>query len=216
MVRAEETQESCRTKTRNFLTIFSLGFSLLTLAMGVNCSSIQSHYAHVEKALAQGDLRAADALVEKHKDEYGKKNQVLYAMDRGMLLHLSGQYQESTIFFEDAERMISDLYTRRIGSESAALLINENVLPYEGASFEKVLIHVIMALNYAYQGLFDDALVEARKIDHTLNVLSDQSTDTSCHLGDFSLNSFSKCKLHGCSRNRPRTFLRKTILQMPL
>ena len=81
-------------------------------------------------------------------------------MDRGMLLHLSGRYRDSTRFLEDAERMIDDLYTRRVGLETAAFMVNDTVLPYEGAHFEQVLIHVIMALNYAHQGLFDGALVE--------------------------------------------------------
>ncbi|MBQ26568.1 MAG: hypothetical protein CMH81_00270 [Nitrospiraceae bacterium] len=184
MVWAEETQESCRTKARNFLTIASLGIPLLIFAMGVSCSSIQSHYVQVDQALAKGKPEVADALVEKHKDEYGKENQVLYAMDRGMLLHLSGRYQESTMFFERAEHMIKDLYTRRISSEAVALLINDNILPYEGEHFEQVLIHVIMALNYTYQGLFDDALVEARKIDHILNVLSDRAENTYAYTQD--------------------------------
>ena len=151
---------------------------------GAGCSPIQSHYVRVDQILAQGNPEAADALVEKHKDEYGKKSRVLYAMDRGMLLHLSGRYQESTAFLEGAERMIEDLYTRRIGLETTALLINDNVLPYEGEHFEQVLIHVIMALNYAYQGLFDDALVEARKIDHKLNVLSDRAENTYAYTQD--------------------------------
>ncbi|HIA14409.1 MAG TPA: hypothetical protein EYO65_04325 [Nitrospirales bacterium] len=183
MVWAEETEESCRTEARNLLTILSR-IPLLILAVGVSCSPIQSHYVQVEQALAQGNPEAADALVEKHRDEYGKKSRVLYAMDRGMLLHLSGRYQKSTEFLENAERMIEDLYTRRIGSQTAALLINDNVLPYEGEHFEQVLIHVIMALNYAYQGLFDDALVEARKIDHKLNVLSDRAENTYAYTQD--------------------------------
>ncbi len=183
MVWAEETQESRRTEARDLLTILHC-IPLIILAVGVSCSPIQSHYVQVEQTLAQGNPEAADALVEKHRDEYGKKSRVLYAMDRGMLLHLSGRYQQSTMFLENAERMIEDLYTRRIGSQTAALLINDNVLPYEGEHFEQVLIHVIMALNYAYQGLIDDALVEARKIDHKLNVLSDRAENTYAYTQD--------------------------------
>ena len=148
------------------------------LMSGASCSASQSHYVQVDRILAEGNPEAADALVEKYKDEYGRQSRVLYAMDRGMLLHLSGRYRESNAFLEDAERMIDDLYTSRIGLEATALLVNDNVLAYEGEHFEQVLIHVIMALNYAYQGLFDDALVEARKIDHKLNVLSDRAENT--------------------------------------
>ncbi len=183
MVWPEKTQESCRTKTRDLL-IFLRGILLLILTVGVGCSPISSHYVQVEQTLAQGNPEAADALVENRMDKYGKTSRVLYAMDRGMLLHLSGRYQKSTEFLGNAERMIESLYTRRVGSQTTALLINDNVLPYEGDYFEQVLIHVIMALNYTYQGLFDDALVEARKIDHKLNVLSDRAASTDAYTQD--------------------------------
>jgi hypothetical protein len=48
------------------------------------------------------------------------------------------------------------------------MLLNDNVLPYEGEDFEKVLVNVFLALNYAQKGEPDDALVEARKVDEKL------------------------------------------------
>jgi len=53
-------------------------------------------------------------------------------------------------------------------------LTNDTTLPYEGEDFEKVMINVFSALNYAYLGELDDALVEARKVDHKLNLFNDK------------------------------------------
>src|SRR2546428_2746571 len=74
-----------------------------------------------------------------------------------------------------AEPLPEDLYPRRIRSEVEAFLTSDNALPYEGEEFEKVLLNVFMALDYVQLGLWDDALVEARKVDHKLTVLADRN-----------------------------------------
>lgn len=91
-----------------------------------------------------------------------------------MLLHLAGKYSESNLFFEKASVEIERLYTQSISSHAAALLTNDNLLPYEGEDFETVLIHLFSALNYASLKQWDDALVEARQVDARLNLLSDR------------------------------------------
>ena len=102
---------------------------------------------------------------------------MLYGMDQGMTLHLAGQYQASNAVLEKAETEVDDLYTRRIGTEVAAFLLNDTQLPFEGEPFEQVLMNVIKALNYGLMGEWDEALVEARRIDHRLNVLADKVED---------------------------------------
>src|SRR5256712_6867977 len=74
-----------------------------------------------------------------------------------------------------AEALPKALSTRRIRSEVEAFLTSDNALPYEGEEFEKVLLNVFMALDYVQLGLWDDALVEARKVDHKLTVLADRN-----------------------------------------
>jgi len=54
------------------------------------------------------------------------------------------------------------------------MLSNDLTLPYEGEDFETVLINVVAALNYVLLNQWDDALVEARKVDHKLNVINDR------------------------------------------
>jgi hypothetical protein len=96
-------------------------------------------------------------------------------MDLGMLQHLAGQFEESNQSLMKAEDLSEALYTRRISAEVEAFLTTDNALPYEGEEFEKVMLNVFMAMNYAHLGLLDEALVEARKIDHKLSVLNDRN-----------------------------------------
>jgi hypothetical protein len=138
------------------------------------CAPSVTHYVMIDNSLLQGNYREADTIVERNKKKYGERNAVLYYMDRGMTLHLSGDYEKSNSYLEEAERLADSLYTKSITNESGAMFTNDNLLPYEGEDFEKVMLNIIMALNYVYLGKWDDALVEARKVDHKLNLYNDK------------------------------------------
>ncbi len=139
------------------------------------CGSAGAHYAKIERALRAGDASKAVSIITKSEGAYGNRSAALYLMDKGMIQHLAGHYTESNQSLARAEELTEDLYTRRILSEVEAFLTTDNALPYEGEDFEKVLLNVMMALNYVHLGLWDDALVEARKVDHKLNVLAERN-----------------------------------------
>jgi hypothetical protein len=63
-------------------------------------------------------------------------------------------------------------------------MTNDTELFYEGDSYEQVLINVLKALNYAVLGEWQDALVEARRIDQRLNVLSDRTQEKNAYRDD--------------------------------
>lgn len=146
--------------------------SLLWTLAGCGLSS--NHYLLIDQSLLANDPRRADAIMAEAESEYGARNRLLYSMDRGMTLHLAGDYVQSNIFLEQASLEVERLYTRTIRTETAAFLTNDNLLPYEGDPYEHVMINVIKALNYAAMGQLMEAVVEARQIDHRLNVLSDR------------------------------------------
>ena len=148
------------------------GFLLLAA-----CGPSINRYALIEQSLAAGDAKQADAIVQQAESAYGSKSRLLYGMDRGMTLQLAGDYQQSSAVLEQAEEEVERLYTRTVRSEAAAFLTNDNALSYEGDPYEHVMINVVKALNYAAQGQLQEALVEARRIDHRLNVLTDKARD---------------------------------------
>jgi hypothetical protein len=145
-----------------FVSFFSCGVSL-------------KHWERVERLMRQENYDQALEYIDKHKNsEYGDKNQVLYYLDKGIVLHHMGNYKESNMCLEKAEDLIDELYTKSITSEASSLAINDNLLPYQGEDFENALINVFGALNYIYLNKIEDALVEGRKVDHKLKILSDR------------------------------------------
>ncbi|MGB0910385.1 MAG: COG3014 family protein [Nitrospirales bacterium] len=148
------------------------------------CSSL-NHYRDVEKSLLAGNPDQADQLVRKAKKDYGQRNRLLYLMDRGMTLHLAGRYQESNLLLEDADTLIEDFYTTRIRDEVSAILLSETRLPYQGDPYEQVMVNVLKALNYAVLHDLPAALVEARRIDHRLNLIGDSVESDEYHEDPF-------------------------------
>ena len=148
---------------------------LLSLPGLSGCGSARSYYARIDRAVAAGHVGESIEIVERNQSFYGSRSQVLYLMDLGMLQHVAGQFEQSNQSLAKAEELTEALYTRRISSEAEAFLTTDNALPFEGEAFEKVMLNVIMAMNYAQLGMLDDALVEARKVDHKLSVLSDRN-----------------------------------------
>jgi uncharacterized protein len=148
------------------------------------CGPSVNRYLLIDASLRANDPKGADAIVAVAEKDYGSKSRVLYGMDRGMTLHLAGDYQLSNAILEEAEEELDRLYTRKIRTEALAFMTNDTALAYEGDPYEQVLINVLKALNYALLGRWEAALVEGRRIDHRLNVLSDRIQEKTAYRDD--------------------------------
>ncbi len=95
-------------------------------------------------------------------------DRLLILMDRGMILHSAGKYEESVAVLAEADRLSQQLDVVSVSEEAKALLSNERQRAYRGEDFEKLMISVLQALNYAELGRDDDALVEVRRVNERL------------------------------------------------
>ena len=108
----------------------------------------------------------------KQTDLYGKKNAVLYNLDKGAVLHYGGNFSESDKTLDQAELRMSELYTKSISKMAGLLFINDETTEYSGQPYDRVLLHVFRALNWAVMGNPDEALVESRKVEIFLDELN--------------------------------------------
>ena len=156
----------------------------LAIVLLAGCGPSVNRYLLIDASLRAHDPKGADAIVQQAEKEYGGGSRVLYGMDRGMTLQLVGDYQQSNAVLELAEEELDRLYTRKIRTQALAFMTNDTELPYEGDPYEQVLINVLKAVNYAVLGQWQDGLVEARRIDHRLNVLSDRTQEKNAYRDD--------------------------------
>ena len=64
--------------------------------------------------------------------------------------------------------MADEQYTRSVSQGVSSWAVNDRAIDYAGQNFERAMIHVFAAINYASMGRGDAALVEARQLDHLL------------------------------------------------
>lgn len=143
-----------------FLFISS-GAGLLLSGCGISANL----YEQVDRNLARGEHTAAVNTIKSNKNKYGDRNTVLYNLDLGVLYHYADEVDSSIKYLLEAEREIDELYTKSISQAALSFVVNDNLLPYEGEDFEKVLVNIFLALNFAVKGESDEALVEVRKVD---------------------------------------------------
>ena len=149
-------------------------FILLGIFVFFSCAPSIKHYPRINQYLLTQDYDSAYKLVKKKKGTYAERNAVLYYLDEAIISHFAGRYKESNDSFSKAESIMDELYTKSISKEAASFLISDNTIPYRGEDFERAMVNLFMALNYVGLGSWEDAIVEARKVDNKLNLINSQ------------------------------------------
>lgn len=183
-----------RDRTSRSLRLLSLrllfgrpGAALLAAVLLSGCATglTTADRGKLHASLAGGDYTAAAKHIRdirKRADEgtptYGKKNEVLYRLDLGTVLHEAGLHRESDTQFAAAEDRMEDLYTQSLSREAGRFMVNDATVEYAGERYERVLLHVYRALNHLGMGERDGALVEIRKLSRLLQEYRDTVPDT--------------------------------------
>lgn len=137
-------------------------FILLALLLG-GCGD---YTARTRGALADFQSRNFEAALKGYEKESGSdKDRLLYLIDKGIVLHTAGRYEESIKILQEADDYADKIDYFSISREIGALFVNERMKRYKGEAFERVLINVYKAIDYIMLGNIEGALVECRKID---------------------------------------------------
>jgi hypothetical protein len=145
----------------------------LVISILYGCA-VMNFYKKLDSFIMAGEYKAADGVVESEKQQYKGEHELLYYFDKGAILQMLGDYKASNTYLDNAEKKIDSLFTKSVTKELSSFFSNDLNLPYEGEDFEKVMVHILKALNFMYMGDFSSALVEARKVNNLMNVLSDR------------------------------------------
>ncbi|MDO9578944.1 MAG: hypothetical protein Q7J16_13760 [Candidatus Cloacimonadales bacterium] len=165
-------------KKYKFLLLFGIAF-LLVLSGCANMKSSKQQFVGIDDKLVAHDYANALAQIKAAKGKfYKEKEQALYYLDEGMLLHYNGNYEESNEALTKAENAIDELYTKSIARGAASMLLNDNVLEYSGEDYEDIYLNVFKAMNYLELEKFDDAFVEIRRINDKLSLLEQKHKKT--------------------------------------
>lgn len=134
------------------------------LALGTGCQTYSRQSQEMSQAWAAGDAAtAAREFGRRAERKADSKDAVVWHLEAGAACRANGDYVESNRHF-DAAAARMDEYARRaqvrLGNEAAAVFSNQQNLPYEGRTYERVMLHTYKALNYLALGNLEAARPE--------------------------------------------------------
>ncbi len=149
-----------------YRNIFRILFAVLLFIPGCNApkSALNKFDTSFRsEALGTGNfsksLQIADSKQSKGKNP--KKEDLLWAMQAAVLERMNKNYQQSNEYFDNAETMLNHFdYQNETIDSAAAIITNENIVPYLGEEYDGIMINTYKALNFMALGNKELARVE--------------------------------------------------------
>lgn len=152
--------------------------SVSLLVSGCAVTSVFSPYpdqaAEFKSAIGSsqvvGALPAPDAALTELGEERESADAMLYMMERGRIAQLMSRFDESKADFQmvidkfEEQDLASTVEASSLGAEGAAMLTNDNAIPYSGSGYERIFTHHHQAFNYWGSGDIEGASIEFRKV----------------------------------------------------
>jgi len=137
----------------------------------ISCVGAPIEYKDIDNQVNGNNFKAATEVIETKQNSskpiYSEKNAIMLFLDKGLLEHYAGDYQNSSQSLQEAERLIEEAYTKSITAGFLSYIVNDNTKEYPGEDFEDIYLNIFNALNYYKKGDIDGALVEIRKLSST-------------------------------------------------
>lgn len=163
--------------------MFNSGFNKLALSARIllllfcvcilaSCASPLSSQSRINSLIVERDYPQAVSYYNNNPNAYGRKNVLLYLLDKGYVCHIAKDYSLSVDAFAKAKLKYDQLYTKSVTGILSTWMLNDYTSAYRGEDFERVMMNIFQSLNYTMQGNLEDALVEARDVNSVLNVIN--------------------------------------------
>jgi hypothetical protein len=149
-------------------------FVLCAVAIGLNaCATYYQSHFDFNREFEEGHLTQALEALKKSEREGEGKTRFLYNINKGLLLSILGEYEESNAYFEKAFLFGEDYRINYI-AEATSYFSNPNVTAYRGEDHEHLMVLYFKAINFLKMNKPEEALVECRRLNIRLNQLNDK------------------------------------------
>jgi len=91
------------------------------------------------------------------------RNLLLYYLEKGLILHHAGAYQESSDAFLSASGLIKEQEVISATRQTGSLVTTEWLTEFKGEYAERLLVHTYLMMNFLITGNHESALVEAKQ-----------------------------------------------------
>ncbi len=127
---------------RSLLFLFII-FNVLSCSSGG-----RKDRAQLKKLFLTGQYNQAIQFIINSNFYKDKESLLLSYLEKGLIFHRQGQYQNSIDEFEKAKSYYRELYTESLSNKVKKLIANDNYDHYYGSAYERSLINFYNSLNY--------------------------------------------------------------------
>jgi hypothetical protein len=153
--------------------------TMISAFVAISCASNPAQLGHIDTHVQSGSFEPAIESINEVRESsrgtwYNSQNDILFYLDRGMICHYAGLYQESFEDLATAEQLIEEAFTKSVTQDVASYILNDNTKDYAGEDYEDLYTNIFNALNYYHLGSIENAMVEIRRLNEKLVLLADK------------------------------------------
>ncbi|HUJ10571.1 MAG TPA: hypothetical protein VL171_11150 [Verrucomicrobiae bacterium] len=130
---------------------------------GTGCQTYKSQAKTMTGAWAMGNAPQAAAEFGKQADKCGKSDLVVWQLEAGAAYRAAGDFTNSNRHFDSAAAQIDAFEEQaktKAGLEAMSVMTEQQNLPYQGRSYDKIMLYTYKALNYLALGETEKARPE--------------------------------------------------------
>lgn len=152
---------------------------LLSLAIS-GCSAMRSYDKEMKgtvSLISSGQVDSALAMLDKNNS--GEDKDLLYFLEKGELLKMKGQLQNSVEAWFQADRKLlaweeeAKITAGKVAGHVGSVFINDKTRRYDGHDYEKVMLSTRMALDHLALGDWDTARADIKKTHEREAIIAD-------------------------------------------
>ena len=159
------------------LSQFLIGASTFFFLIG--CATYKKQTDEMRSFYRSSSYDAALQSLEKSSVATSAGDRLVYLLEKAMIYDRLGQSKKARQALLEADALADKLYTVSVSNSATSYIVNDAAGNYSGEDYEKVAIHIQVALSFIGEGKLDSALVAARKINSKLNELNSGYGDSS-------------------------------------
>jgi uncharacterized protein len=147
---------------------YTLHIFLLTAFFIGGCNAPKSSLNKFNESLRSEALSSSNftksiqiAQSKQSKSKNPKKEDLLWSLQLGSIERMNKNYSQSNEYFDKSEEMLSYFdYQNKTVDSAAAIVTNENIVPYAGEEYDGIMVNTYKALNFMALGDSELARVE--------------------------------------------------------
>jgi hypothetical protein len=146
--------------------LLTLLLSVLLQACVVHQQKVNSLAERLEHSTPEETLLSLQSISPPGRDR-GQ-----YLLNSGLLKSITGDFEGAVRDLQSAKNILNDLQAISVSENLGAAIVNETLRSYDGSASERVLLHLLLSINYLMLNDLDAARVEVLQADVVMKELA--------------------------------------------